>query len=80
MVGWWSTCWWVGGRLSVVSGSVEHLLVGRWSVVGGRWVGERPVGGSVVSGWWCVGGFAIRPKCVRYYKVHQVLQGVKDYY
>lgn len=53
LLGWWSTCWWVGGQLSVVSGSVEHLLVGRLSVIGGRWVGERPVGGSVVSGWWC---------------------------
>ena len=30
--------------------SVVHLSVGRWSVVGGLWVGERPVGGSVVGG------------------------------
>lgn len=37
-------------------------------------VGQWSVAGGVV------GGFVIRPKCVRYYKVHQVLQGVKDYY
>ena len=34
--------WWVGG--SVVGGSVEHLSVGRWAVVGGLSV----VGGFVI--------------------------------
>ena len=34
-------CRWVGGRPvggSVIVGSVEELSVGRWSVVGSRWV------------------------------------------
>ena len=44
-VGWWRTCRWVGGRLTVVGGlvedlsvdgSVKDLSVGRWSVVGCR--------------------------------------------
>ena len=33
----WNTCRLVSGRLSVVSASVEHISVGRWSIVGGRW-------------------------------------------
>ena len=44
----------VGGWLSVVGGSVQDLSVGRWSVVGGRWVGRGLVGGSVVGCWWSV--------------------------
>lgn len=47
LVGWSMVdCRWVGGELvgeSVVSGSVEDLLVGRWSVVSGRWL---------VADWW----------------------------
>ena len=36
--------------------SVKDLLVGRWSVAGGRWVGGGPAGGPVIGGWWPVGG------------------------
>lgn len=36
-------CWWIGGRLSKVSGLMEDLLVGYLSFVSGRWP-------SVVSG------------------------------
>ena len=50
-VGRWSTYQWVCGRLLVVSGSVEHLSVGWWLVFAGQWVGEGPVGGSVVGFW-----------------------------
>ena len=39
------------GRCSVVDGLVENQSVGRWSVVGGLWVGGRPVCGSVVGCW-----------------------------
>ena len=34
------------GPCSVVGGSVEDLLVGRWSVVGGWWVDGRLVDGT----------------------------------
>ena len=37
--------------------SVENLSVGRWSVVGGWWVGRGPVGGSVGSNRWSMGGW-----------------------
>ena len=50
-MGQWSTYQWVCGRLLVVSGSVEYLSVGRWLVFAGQWVGEGPVGGSVVGFW-----------------------------
>ena len=61
---WWSVGWWrisryVGGRLSVVGGSVEDLSVNRWSVFGCRWDGGGPVSGFVEDlslGWWSVGG------------------------
>ena len=33
----------------VVVRLVEHLLVGRWWVCGGRWVGRALVGGSVLE-------------------------------
>ena len=46
-VGRWSTCRWVGGRLSVVGGSVEDLSVSRWSVVNSLSV----VGGFVIRQW-----------------------------
>ena len=39
---------------------------------------DLPVGQWSVAGG-VVGGFVIRPKCVRYYKVHHA-SGVKDYY
>ena len=39
----------VGGRWAV-----EHLFVGRLSVVGRWWVGGGPVGGSVVGCRWSV--------------------------
>lgn len=35
---------------SVVGGLVEHLSVGQWLVVGGRWIGGVLVGGSAVDG------------------------------
>ena len=41
----------------MVGRSVENLSVGRWSVVDGWWVGRGPVGGSVVSDRWSVGGW-----------------------
>ena len=41
--GWWSVGWWIGSR----GGSVEDLLVSRWSLVGGRWVGGGSVDESV---------------------------------
>ena len=37
-------------RWLVIAGSVEHLTVGRWSVVGGLWVGGALVGGQWVGG------------------------------
>ena len=37
------------GRGSVVGGLVDHFLVSRWSVVGGRWVRGQSVGRSVVG-------------------------------
>ena len=59
---WWSTCWWVGGGFSVVDGSVEHLSVDRWPVVGESvedlLVGWRSV--AVVGDLSVVGSFAIR--------------------
>ena len=39
LVGRWSTSRWVGSQFSMVGGSVDHLSVGRWPTVGGRWVG-----------------------------------------
>ena len=39
------------GKL-VIGGSVEDLSVVQVLVVGGRWVGGGPVGGSVVGGLW----------------------------
>ena len=68
--GWWVGDQWVGG--GPVGMSVEHLSVGRWSVLSGQWVGGalcRWVGGrlSVVAGWLLVvgglsmvGGFVTR--------------------
>ena len=48
------------GRWSVVGGSVEHLLVNQWSV--GRWRTCWWVGGRlpVVGGLSLIGGFVIR--------------------
>ena len=55
LVGWWNTCWLVGGRLLVVVGSVVGCwwLVGQWStcwLVSGGWVSIGPAGESVVGG------------------------------
>ena len=44
----------VGGRLSVISGSVEDLSVDQLLVVSGRWVGGEPVGRSLVDYRWSV--------------------------
>ena len=33
---------------------MEHLFVGRWWFVGGRWDGGGPASWSVVSWWWLV--------------------------
>ena len=54
-VGRWSTCCLIGGWLLVVDGSVEHLPVGLWSVVGSKWMGGALVSGSVVGVSWSVG-------------------------
>ena len=48
------------GPCSVVGGSVEDLLVGRWSVVGGWWADGSLVGGSVVGGLLVVDNLIIR--------------------
>ena len=47
------------GRLSVVGELLEHLTVGRCSVLAARWVGGGSVGGSVVGDLSVVGGFVI---------------------
>ena len=47
LLGWWRTCWWVGGLWSM----------GCWSTcwwVGSRWIGVGHIDGSVVGGpWFC---------------------------
>ena len=60
----WSTCWWAGGQRSVVGGTVEDLLVVRWSVVVGGF------GDEAVSAWYFSEGASVVVKLYKLSSIH----------